>query len=90
MELGSITPFIEQILPNKYWLKSQLLVIRNLVTTERASTFDHSCSIVLDIKNIINVNIIDIEGWLFIIPKNIQNRITTIYIGSFDKPISII
>ena len=70
------------IFPNKYILKSQLFVIKNLVILAKASTLDHSTKIVLQNKQIINVIIIDIVIFLLDIPikkeGTIQNRLLRI------------
>ena len=83
-----VTPLISETCPNRYMLKSQLVVAKNLVTTDKASTFDHSASNVLDTKNIIKARDIDIAVWLFIIPINIQNSDIINYIGILDNPTS--
>jgi len=88
-EYHKFIPLIFDIFPNKYILKSQLFVIKNLVILAKESTLDHSTKIVLQNKQIINVIIIDIVIFLLDIPIKIQNKLIIKYSGTFNIPFII-
>ena len=86
IENSKLIPGISEKLPNRYVLKSQLLVIKYLNAIAKVSDLDHSSSNEFPIINIMSVKIIVIEVLLLIVPINIQNSITIIYIGNLVKP----